>query len=248
MKVSAEPTNWRMLRFSRCFVVAIGLAMAMAASSCNTPTGQPVPLNPPTVTDTGTARQAPPLQDDSIHIGDKLEVFVSEDESFNGIYQVREKGDIILPRLGRVQVENLSVERSEIHIKNLLEENQLREATVIVDRVARAGQEGVGGTAGSPEPEGPKFLAYFTGKVQRPGQHWITLPRGKPVGIYEAILISGGLARFANDRKVEVLRKDEQGRTRKMMLDLRAVRDGKAPDPPLYEGDIVFVPEKRIGL
>ena len=92
------------------------------------------------------------------------------------------------------------------------------------------------------------MLAYFTGNVKRAGQHWITLPRGKPVGIYEAILITGGLSRFANDHKVEVLRKDEQGKTKKMILDVHSVREGKIPDPPLHEGDIIFVPEKRVGL
>lgn len=206
-------------------------------------------MDPPTIAKPEERRRAPvPRSNDDIQVGDKLEIFVSEDPTFNGVYPVRENGDIILPRLGRVVVKDDSVPAAEKRIKSLLENSQLRSATVIVDRVERAPVE----VEPDPEPNGPqslpKMLAYFTGHVKRPGQHWITLPRGQPVGIYEAILISGGLSRFANDRKVEVLRRGDAGEQRKMILDLRAVREGDAPDPPLYEGDIVFVPEKRISL
>ena len=34
---------------------------------------------------------------DALVVGDTLEVFVLEDQAFNGTYKVREKGDIIFP-------------------------------------------------------------------------------------------------------------------------------------------------------
>jgi len=183
---------------------------------------------------------------DAVRVGERLEVFVEEDATLNGVYVVREKGDIIVPRLGRVGVESMSVSAVEKKLKGLLEKNLLRNATVIVDRVGRVAADAI---AGSEEPqEQPKLFAYFTGQVKRPGQHWIVLPRGQPVGIYEAILISGGLQKFANEKKVEILRRDDAGNSNKMELDLRAVKEGTAPDPPLYEGDIVYVPEKIAGL
>ena len=238
--------------FGRSSWTTLLLAAAVLSgglSSCkNTPT-EPVPLDPPEIAQPKPSKRTPvPSSNDNIQVGDKLEIFVSEDPTFNGVYVVRENGDIILPRLGRIVVKNGSVPAAEKKIKSLLENSQIRSASVIVDRVARAPVEVEAAEEDSGPQALPKMLAYFTGHVKRPGQHWITLPRGQPVGIYEAILISGGLARFANDRKVEVLRKSDQGDTRKMILDLRAVREGEAPDPPLYEGDIVFVPEKRIGL
>jgi protein involved in polysaccharide export with SLBB domain len=231
----------------RKMILAWCLTAPLVLSSCATTPVETVPLDPPPVVRTPAAPAQVTQRTDNVQIGDTLELFVSEDATFNGTYKVREKGDIILPRLGRVEVENLSIAAVEARVKGLLENSQLREATVIVDRTVRAPQPVQ--TAGTvPETEEPKILAYFTGHVKRAGQHWITLPRGNPVGIYEGILISGGLARFANERKVEVLRKSDDGETKRMLLDLKAVREGDAPDPPLYEGDIVFVPEKRIGM
>jgi len=37
-------------------------------------------------------------------VGDTLEIVVLEDPSFNGKVVVRESGDIILPKVGRVRV------------------------------------------------------------------------------------------------------------------------------------------------
>lgn len=246
MKTSASTTAAPVRDFAA--LISACLTLVLVVGACKGPPAEPVPLDPPMIRQ---PNQAPPPQvkrpSDAVGVGDRLEIFVAEDESLNGIYTIREKGDIILPRLGRFQVAGMTSSQVESHLTKTLEESQLRSASVIVDRVARAPEEVVVPREGA-SAELPRMLAYFTGNVKRPGQHWITLPRGNPVGIYEAILITGGLARFANDKKVEVLRKDEQGQTKKMMLNLHSVREGEAPDPPLYEGDIIFVPEKRVGL
>jgi len=225
-------------------VYGLCLGMLLFASCKSTPPPSP-PLDPPPISVSREPAGGPSISD-KVRVGERLEVFVEEDATLNGIYVVREKGDIIVPRLGRVEVKNISVASVETKLKALLEKNLLRKATVIVDRVGRVAPDGV---AGNDAPqEQPKLFAYFTGQVKRPGQHWIVLPRGQPVGIYEAILISGGLQKFANEKKVEILRRDAEGNSNKMELDLRAVKEGTAPDPPLYEGDIVFVPEKLAGL
>jgi protein involved in polysaccharide export with SLBB domain len=224
---------------------ALLVALVLCASSCKSSHLDAPPLDPPPVAE-GAPQVRQPSVNDTIQIGERLELFVEEDPTLNGVYVVREKGDLIVPRLGRVDVKGMSVSSVERKFKDLLEKSLLRNATVIVDRVGRVAPQD--GLAGSAPQEQPKLFAYFTGQVKRPGQHWIVLPRGQPVGIYEAILISGGLQKFANDRKVEILRRDENGNSTKLELDLRAVKDGEAPDPPLYEGDIVFVPEKLAGL
>lgn len=72
-----------------------------------------------------------------IKMYDRLEIFVTEDPQFNGVYTVRESGDIIIPIVGRVPVEGFSVEEAEKTIKERLERGQLQKATVIVDRLLR---------------------------------------------------------------------------------------------------------------
>ncbi len=183
-------------------------------------------------------------QDSSIHVGDSLEIFVQEDPSFNGTFVVRERGDIIIPALGRIDVSGLTVSAAEKRIKGILEEGQLREATVILDRVRKANSA----TGPGPIAGGTQILVYLTGKVNQPGQHVLTLPDGEPIGVYEAILIMGGMTRFADEQKVHILRADENNIRQKLPVNIRLIQMGKAPDPVIGQGDIVVVPEKVFGF
>ncbi len=71
---------------------------------------------------------------------------------------------------------------------------------------------------------------------------------GKSVGVYEALLISGGLGKFATPGKVEVFRSDSSGKRKKAIIDLRPIMKGEADDPAIAEGDIINVPEKVFGF
>ncbi len=59
----------------------------------------------------GTPAPAPPKR--SLVPGENLEVFVNEDPSFNGIYQVRRGGYIIMPQVGRIAVAGKSLSAAE---------------------------------------------------------------------------------------------------------------------------------------
>lgn len=212
---------------------------ALAFVSCKTQTplphviGPPVKLSkPPSITQ----------NKDALQVGDTLEVFVMEDSSFNGIFKVREKGDIIIPKVGRVSVIGLSVDAVQERLKKTLQSSQLTTATVIADRVSAV--------ASSPSSfeEAPKVLIYLTGKVNRPGQHMLAVNEGESVSAYEAVLIAGGVAPFADERDAYILRRSGGVNRTRIPLDLRAIRQGKAPDVPLSNGDMVCVPERRFAL
>lgn len=96
----------------------------------------------------------------TIAVGDTLELFVLEDGAFNGNYKVREKGDIILPKVGRISVSGLSPEAAQEKVRGVLESSQLKSASVILDRVQKAGLREFS--------EVPKMLVFITGKVARP--------------------------------------------------------------------------------
>jgi protein involved in polysaccharide export with SLBB domain len=173
--------------------------------------------------------------------GEILDTYVFEDSSFNGQYTVRHEGHIIFPGFGRVVLAGLTPNQAEARLKELLEKGKLRSATVLLDRVVT-----------NPQPLSAtteQMLVYFTGKVVRPGQHALTVELGGNMGAYEAILVTGGLARFADQRHSYVLRQQPAGQPkRKIALDLKSIAEGTTRDLPLRPGDIVYVPEKIFGF
>lgn len=176
----------------------------------------------------------------TLRLGESVELFVMEDPSFNGIYRIREKGDIIIPKVGRIGVQGLTVEAAQSKIQQNLLSSQLTSATVILDRVTQAGVRNFAET--------PKLLVFVTGKVNKPGQHMIAVEGSGGVLAYEALLIAGGPTQFADEKHSYILRKGAQGSRQKIPVDFRSIRQGNANDVPLVEGDMIFVPERRFAL
>jgi protein involved in polysaccharide export with SLBB domain len=210
-----------------------------------------------------------------IKMYDRLELFVTEDPQFNGVYTVRESGDIIIPIVGRIPVEGSSVEEAEKTIKERLERGQLQKATVIVDRLLRwwwfndNHNRGYGGYVGYGDHDfansrrgisnglfggndktsaGDEVSFFLTGKVNSPGQKSLPLPEGRPLGVYEAILMSGGLGRFGDPKKVHIMRMGKGGKRVKVGVDVKKIMEGELADMPIGEGDVIVVPEKVFGF
>ncbi|HCN29344.1 MAG TPA: hypothetical protein DIT64_11450 [Verrucomicrobiales bacterium] len=177
--------------------------------------------------------------------GDTLELFVKEDVTLNGSYQVREGGYIVIPRAGRIQVAGLDRNMAEARVKEILEKTQLAVATVLVERTSKFPVSAPGTT---PIAAMPKVMVFITGAVPRSGVHHIPVNGTRPIGAYEALLITGGTGKFAREDRVEIYRTDAQGKRQRAVFDLKAVRQGAAEDPPIGEGDIIHVPEKVFGF
>lgn len=208
----------------------------------------------PEVEEVSPAKPAPAQRSwgssSAIRPGDSLELFVKEDNSFDGKYTVRERGDIIIPSLGRIPVSGMSVVDAGSRIRSELEATHLKKATVIIDRVGRAPKPNVpaGGQTAGVAKKTPLMKIYMTGKVTRPGQHRIPIPQSGELGVYEAILIAGGLSQFADPRKVHLLRNEATGKKRKIPVNIRSIEEGMTSDPAIGDGDIVVVPEKVFGF
>jgi protein involved in polysaccharide export with SLBB domain len=256
--------------------------------------------------------------DEVVVPGENLEVFVNEDPSFNGVYQVRRGGYIIMPQVGRIAVAGKTISAAEAAVKRALQGSQLHSASVMIERkqgadiengpliylsgefreprpwhipagitptlvnvilssggvsdkadltrvrVMRiAASKGVveevniakilagGGltsdlTLGEGDvitiPAGPANLIYITGNVNRQGT--FPLKQGERLSAYNAILLSGGFARFADQRRVYVLRALPDGTKAKLLVDVTAIKGGRRPDLLLQNNDILVVPEK----
>jgi len=175
-------------------------------------------------------------------IGDALDLFVLEDSSFNGTFVIRPSGDIIIPKAGRIQVSNMTLNEVETLVKSTLEKTQLRQATVIVDPVRRGAGTGVEGQVAA------GLTIYLSGNVVRTGRVMVPFVGGGSVTAYQAIMDAGGFAAFANKRKSYVLRRDETARTHRIPINFELIEKSEATDLPLQDGDMLVVPQKLIGL
>jgi len=161
--------------------------------------------------------------------GEVLQLFVLEDESFNGLYQIREGGYVVLPRVGRVPVVGKDMGGAERTIKESLEATQLRQATVMVERA-----RGV-------YAETTTDVIYLAGEFQTPGP--MKIPEGFSPTIVTVILRSGGLTPVSDLTRVKLLRL-EHGRALVEEVNVQAILDGTGlqSDLALNAGDIVVVP------
>ncbi len=87
---------------------------------------------------------------------------------------------------------------------------------------------------------------YLLGEVSSPGA--ILLPMGQEATLARTLLSAGGLGRFANDRRVRIMREGPDGAKQQMEVDVgRILRTGAFEDDvPLLDGDVVIVPERLI--
>ncbi|MBL9114513.1 MAG: polysaccharide biosynthesis/export family protein [Verrucomicrobiaceae bacterium] len=223
----------------RCIATVAALSLLAGMTSCR---------SVDTSTDTGYATATPtphhaaPVQNSSssIEIGDRLDLMVMEDIAFNGQYVVRDSGDIIVPKIGRVNVAGRSVQSAQESVRSKVETEQIKNPTVILDRVARRSQRSF--------DEKDKLLVFLTGAVRRPGQHFVAMDNRSGLTAYEAVLIGGGPNPYADSRRAYILRKIGNGQRERIPVDLRAISQGYDVDPQITEGDILYIPERRFGL
>jgi len=178
--------------------------------------------------------------------GDFVELLVEEDVSFNGVFQVRAGGYVLIPKVGRVEVVGLNRDAAEKRIRESLQKQQLKTATVFVEHTPGPPRSNTILETTSFEPSVTIFL---TGAVARPGQHRIHLQSdGGTPGVFETLLIAGGLAKFGDDTKIRIMRLNERGMRNSILVDARKIRDGLSSDVPIGDGDIIQVPEKVFGF
>ncbi|MFM2081635.1 MAG: hypothetical protein RL380_326 [Verrucomicrobiota bacterium] len=165
---------------------------------------------------------------DTITTGQSVEIFVTEDETLNGVYQVRRGGYILMPRVGRIFLAGKKLSEAEQTIRETLAVSQIKNATVMVERPS--------GTGASSDP-----VIYLAGEFTTPGA-W-KIPRDLSPTIVTTILRSGGLTTSADLTKVRLLRL-VNGQALVEEVNVQAILngDGLPSDVTVQAGDIVMVP------
>lgn len=166
--------------------------------------------------------------DEVVVPGENLEVFVNEDPSFNGIYQVRRGGYIIMPQVGRIAVAGKSLSAAEAAVKRALQSSQLHNASVMIERKQGADIE-----------NGP--LIYLSGEFHSPGQWHI--PTGITPTLVNVILSSGGVSDKADLTRVRVMRiAANKSVVEEVNVEKILQGGGLTSDITLGEGDVITIP------
>lgn len=160
--------------------------------------------------------------------GETLEVFVNEDPSFNGRYQVRRGGYIIMPQVGRIAVAGKTIPGAEAAVKRALQSSQLHHASVLIERVQ-----------GSDIENGP--VIYLSGEFVRPGK-W-QIPKNVTPTLVNVILSSGGTTDKADLTRVRVMRiAQNKGVVEEVNVQKILDGGGLTSDITLDEGDVITIP------
>jgi protein involved in polysaccharide export with SLBB domain len=170
-----------------------------------------------------------PTKDKILLPGQVMQLFVLEDESYNGLYQIRNGGYIVLPRIGRVSIVGKDVQDAEKVIKSELEKSQLKQATVMLET-----------SAGVYEAEEMDVI-YLAGEFRTTGP--LRTPQGIQPTLVTTILRAGGLTPSADLTRVKLLRL-EGGNALVEEVNVQAILDGNGlqSDLALTAGDVIVVP------
>jgi len=216
----------------------IGLLCACAAFL-------PLPMSGQTGTNTLSKTPAPPtrlppqvsIEKYIFKPGDKVLLRVVESRDEPVVLTVSPGGEIEVPYLGRRLVLGKTLAQVDAELKTEYEKEYYYHATVQIsieavnelpqDRVVRR--------------------VYVTGQVPTQGAQEI--PDGETYTVSRAILRAGGLAPFANGRKVKVVHKGQDSKKDdQTVVDVLSIlEDGKVEnDIELQPDDLIIVPEKLI--
>jgi protein involved in polysaccharide export with SLBB domain len=159
--------------------------------------------------------------------GDQVTLEIVEDKDGGLPRIITATGELDVFPLGRVHVGGKTTREAESEIKRRLEVDYYHRATVklSIDRVSptivKAGQ------------------IYLSGEVRAVGP--LELVAGTPLKLSEAILSAGGFGPWAEERKVQVTRRNGQ----REIVDVKdIIKNGKLEkDITLQDGDRVHVPQ-----
>jgi protein involved in polysaccharide export with SLBB domain len=169
---------------------------------------------------------------DLINSGETIELFVMQDESFNAMYQVRQGGYILIPRVGRVQVAGMTIPSAESSVAKAFSQTMIVNPTIIIERPEATKSDDENGG-----------VIYLMGDFKRPGTFRIS--RGRVATILNTIIQSGGETQSADLSRVRLMRLVE-GRNLVEEIDVNEILKGGrlANDLILRDGDILHIPSK----
>jgi len=168
-------------------------------------------------------QEATPSTEYLVGAGDKLEIAVFGHADLGRIVEVRDNGTIDVPLAGDVPVAGKGLPQISREITRILGKDYIVDPQVSVN-VREYGSQWV----------------TVLGEVRTPGRHIL----GRNMRLIDLLAEAGGLTPFANRKQIEILRSQSNDLRRKLIVNLKAIEDGKAADQPLVASDVVIVPRR----
>jgi polysaccharide biosynthesis/export protein len=152
----------------------------------------------------------------------KITVFREPDLSLDEV-PVDSSGSFLFPLIGSVKAAGKTVEEVAIDIGTRLNARYLRNAVVVV-------------AVSKPV----NFSVTVDGEVKKPGI--FTMPGN--ISLLQAVALGEGTTEYARQSRVFIFR-DIGGVPNVAHFDLRAIRNARAPNPPIKQGDVIVVGYSR---
>ncbi|MCF2906687.1 polysaccharide biosynthesis/export family protein [Octadecabacter sp. CECT 8868] len=178
-----------------------------------------------------------------VRAGDTLVVEVLEDSELNRSAVVLSDGRISFPLAGTVLVAGRTVGEVEATLRAAIAPNFATVPNVFV-AVLPGERNEPAPVIMAPAPD-PTIEIFFLGEVNSPG----TVAVAPGTRFLQAMARTGGLTRFAADKRVQLRRTDQHtGQTHLFEINYRAILDGAALQNNIVmeEGDVIVVPERRL--
>jgi polysaccharide export outer membrane protein len=231
------------------FVLIVGISLgsmvraqdarpAGPAPSGSTPAGtvpEVAPSDVPTAPIAASLDTMTALNDKSkLSNGDTVSYRVIEEQQAPILLTVSDSGELTIPLVGIITAKGKTCKQVAYELKPLLEKQYFYHATVIV-----------GLETFSTHPLGK---VYLMGQVQKQGA--VEIPSNETLTVSQAILLVGGLADFADKRKVKLIRKMPDGTTQTTVVDLIEIleKGHTDRDPAVQPGDTINVPQRLINF
>lgn len=187
-------------------------------------------------------------------IADVLSFQILEDGDSARRIIVTDSAEVDIPYIGRLKASGRSCKELAFEIKKRLEKEYYHQATVIVGldynaygsrNLDRGTRGGIGrGIATVNADDGFTMM----GQIAHPGI--FPLRSGVPFKLSHAILQCGGFQKFANNRRVRVLRRDSNGKVRTIAVNVREIMDKGRLDQDIIikKGDVIIVDKKLLNF
>lgn len=175
-----------------------------------------------------------------LRAGDTLVIEVLEDTSLNRSAVVLPDGRISFPFAGTIPVAGRTVSQVQAAIADGIAVNFANRPNVFV--AVQPGERAA--TPPSVASALDTIDVYFLGQVNAPGAK----PLLRGTTMLQALAQSGGLTRFAADKRIQLRRTDPNtGKQIIIKINYRALANGAVMnDFTLADGDVILVPERRL--
>lgn len=214
-----------------------GRSSAASTFPMNTASLTPTPVVPsasPTSTVAFTTSMEVLNDSAKLGVGDRVSFRVVEEKRDPISLIVTDSGEMEVPLIGRVTALNKTCKQLAYDIKPILEKEYFYKATVIVGLDSLSTKS--------------RGKVYITGQVRAQGA--LELMPDEEMTVSKAILRAGGLADFAEKRKVKLVRRKAGGGSETTLVDLDLIlKKGQLDkDPVVQPGDLIVVPERLINF